>query len=323
MTKSTIIQIRNKTGVSCNLSAYGARILGIRVPLTAGERELVVSLVNKRERERNPYFGAIVGRVAGRIRGGKAVISGETYYFEQNEGAQTVHGGRKNLSNRMWNIKHVDDTSVTFTITSPHGENGFPGNLCIEVKYRMTEENHLRIEYQASTDRTTIFNPTNHVFFNLDGDMKNSIKHHSLQIDADEYLPLDQQNLPLLKRSVEGSDFDFRKPKKIGEGMVEDDPQIKINNGLNHPFLLNQCSPQVLLTSKDKKVSVAMTTTQSAVIIYTTGDSLANVETTMGKMGVAGAIALEAQMPPGVPPSEILIEPNETYQASTSYQFYF
>ena len=318
------IHLSNKNGIQCRLSNFGARILGIQVPLPDEKRDIVVSLINKKDIEINPYFGAIVGRVAGRIRSGKPTIDGKEYHFEQNEGTQTLHGGRHNFSNQFWKIRHCDDSRVTFSLTSPNGDSGFPGNVFVEVTYELTDANQLLINYQAAADQATLFNPTNHVFFNLDGDATHSVAGHSLQINADSFLPLDNYNLPLRKKAVDGTIFDFKSEKTLGTILSSKHPQVEINKGINHSFLLRKSSPQLRLTSKDKKITVEMTTSQSAVVVYTTGSSLIDSETNSGSLGFSGAIALEAQMPPDTENSQenskVTLQPGTEYHAQTIYK---
>lgn len=161
---------------------------------------------------------------------------------------------------------------MKFWLESPAGENGFPGNLTVSVTYTLTEENEWQIEYQATTDEQTLFNPTNHVYFNLTGNPTIPIDAHELQINAQKFVPLDERVLPLGElASVDQTAFDLQKPKKLAEVFSSTDEQIQKMNGFDHPFILTNhdlINPDVILKSPTKDITLEMFTDQPSVVIF-------------------------------------------------------
>ena len=236
--------LTNKNGVTLKATDFGARIVALDVPLTKNEsRSLVLGFPSADEYlSKDLYFGATIGRTAGRIADGSFELAGKTYQTMINTPTQTtLHGGTPGFESKKWHSEIQEaqaNPSVKFWLESPAGENGFPGNLTVSVTYTLTEENEWQIEYQATTDEQTLFNPTNHVYFNLTGNPAIPIDAHELQINAQKFVPLDERVLPLGElASVDQTAFDLQKPKKLAEVFSSTDEQIQKMNGFDHPFI--------------------------------------------------------------------------------------
>ncbi|MFA6939989.1 MAG: aldose epimerase family protein [Clostridiaceae bacterium] len=323
----------NDTNSFVSIINYGGIINEIYVPDKDGKLEnVVISLPNPKDYENNTcYFGAAVGRIAGRISNSSFKIDNNFYTLEKNCGKHSLHGGFKGLSRVIWNVKEINQSDfigVELSYFSKDMENGFPGNMNIKVLYTFNNNNELKISYTADTDKKTIINMTNHSYFNLSGNYKEDIYSHYLTINADKIFELDQDLIPTGNvLSVGGTPFDFRKPKMVGTGINEDNQQLKNGNGYDHPFILNK--------DKDTEISICdrksgrileITTDQKSVVLYT-GNSITNNYTYFNglKSRDRSALCLETQYYPDAinqknVPSNIL-NPGETYKASTTYHF--
>lgn len=317
--------LTNEKGIRVVLSNYGARLLDIEVPVGDERRRTVVSLPNFEDNIKDSYFGSIVGRVAGRISGGSAIIDGTRYFFDKNEGENTSHSGRSNFSNRVWNVRKLSENEIVFSLFSSDRDGGFPGNLVTYTQYTLQDDSTLTVTIKAKTDATTLFNPTNHVYFNLNGNGQQSVGNHHLKITSEKVILLNEDNTPQKTVAVKGTLFDLQKRKKLSSVLNSSDPQIKINHGLNHPFILKKSEgPQVILTSGDEKLQLEMTTTQSSIVVYTTGSYQEGYQTNMGKLEFAGGIALETQKPPGFEKERgenIFLMPDKEFKSETCFTF--
>ncbi|MCF8453804.1 MAG: galactose mutarotase, partial [Pedobacter sp.] len=217
--------LRNKNNAEAAFSNYGARIVSLRVPDRSGKlTDVVVGFagVEAYQQSTEPYFGATIGRYGNRIAGGRFKLDGQEYSIFINNSPNALHGGKKGFQDVVWDVRQVNGQTLEFSYLSKDMEEGFPGNLQVKVIYTLSDDNELMINYEASTDKKTIVNLTNHAFFNLNGEGRGSIMNHSLQINAEQYTPVDSTLIPLGKiESVAGSPFDFRKAVKIGE-RIED-----------------------------------------------------------------------------------------------------
>jgi aldose 1-epimerase len=186
------------------------------------------------------YFGVTVGRCANRIAGGELTIDGLTYELDKNQaGRHTLHGGSDGWHLRIWPYD-IGTDSVTFTLRSPDGDQGFPGNADVKVTYTLTEENTVRIAYRAVSDIGTVFNLTNHAYFNLDGEGAGDVMDHIACINASRFVPTDADSIPTGElRGVDGSAFDFRQEKRIGRDIDDDDGQLKLAGGYDHNFVVD------------------------------------------------------------------------------------
>lgn len=318
----------NRKGLQLKVSNHGARIVSIKVPVEEDLREITVGFDNLAQYQENPYFGATIGPVAGRIAQGCFTLHDRVYHTDQNEGTTTLHGGKDSFESKYWNLEGQSSNQVTFSYFRRDQENGFPGNLEIKVRYQLTEDNSIVITYEAVSDQDTLFNPTNHVYFNLDGDASHSVFQHQLLIDSDSILKLAPDN------TITGElidltymPFDFRKPRAIKQIFSKTNEQINFNQGLNHPFLVNiQDKAQVMLTGSDKKIRLYLTTDCESVVIYTTGHCEKGLATTTGTLCFGGALALEAQGAPGAERFSFLrsiyLKKDQPYHSITKYQLF-
>ncbi len=325
----------NAKGNVVELTNFGASLVSLTVPGKDGEMENVIlgydslsGYVNG-----NPYHGATVGRYANRIAGGKFILDGEEYTLTKNNGPNSLHGGPGGFHNQVW--KGTAETianghQVTFHLVSEHMEEGFPGELEVNVIYTWTDENKLIINYTATTDRKTIVNLTNHSMFNLDGAGNGDILGHELVVDADSIVPVDSTLIPKGElMAVKGTPFDFREARRIGARINEDHPQLLAGNGYDHCFVLNnegKLEVVATLYSPNSGRYMEVLTDEPGVQIYT-GNFLDGTE--IGHGGkiyeFRHGIALETQHFPDSPnkpdfPS-VVLEPSETYRQTTIYRF--
>lgn len=232
--------LKNSAGTAVDIITYGATINSIYAADRNGVFADVLAGFDSIEGHENysDYEGMTVGRYANRIADGKFSIDGTEYQVEKNErGITCLHGGAE-LSTAVWKAIIVDDNSVEMSYSSPDGAKGFPGNVDFKVVFTLYEDNALKIEYNAISDKKTVINMTNHAYFNLAG--KGGILNHELMINADSYTPVDKNSIPTGEiRPVEGTPFDFRIAKPIGKDICTDDDQLKIGRGYDHNFCLN------------------------------------------------------------------------------------
>ena len=223
------------------LTDYGARMVGFIVPDRDGRLVDVVSGFSSLKgylRSGEKYYGAIVGRYANRIAGASFDLDGKTYRLNANDGHNHLHGGPKGFHDRVWKAHQPDSQKVVFELESPDGEEGYPGNLRVKVAYLLSDDNELVIDYEMETDRRTVANPTNHNFWNLNGEGSGPIDDHVLQIMADGYNPVDSTLIPIGIAPVEGTPFDFRNPTRMGARIAADDVQLRCGKGYDHNFIL-------------------------------------------------------------------------------------
>lgn len=299
---------------------YGAVVTGIEVPDQYGNIENVVLGFKQLEDYVNdsPYFGAFVGRVAGRIADG----AWSTYQLTQNEGTHHIHGGTDNFSQRVWDSEVVTEkgkTGVAFSLLSTEGENGYPGNLRVTVTYYWTDDNVWEMLISAETDQQTLFNPTNHTYFNLSGQTKRTVLNHTLQIDAENYAEINASKLPTGRLlPVADTAFDFRVPKTL-ETAINERPE-----GFDTPFKLTG-DKTIQLTDADSGRSLEMQTNREAVVVFSTTGMEEEYLVDGEKMSSHRGIALETQeLPDAVHHPEfqsIVLDPGKTVHYRTKYAF--
>ncbi len=235
-----IYTIRNSAGTAVDILTYGATVNSIYVADRNGVFADVLSGFDTIEghEKYSDYQGMTVGRYANRLANGKFSIDGVEYNVEKNEnGITCLHGGAE-LSTAVWKAFVIDDNAIEMNYTSPDGAMGFPGKVDFKVAFTLHEDNALKIEYYAISDKKTVINMTNHAYFNLAG--KGDILAHELMINADAYTPIDENSIPTGEiRPVEGTPFDFRVAKPIGKDIDADDDQLAIGKGYDHNFCLN------------------------------------------------------------------------------------
>ncbi len=326
--------ITNSKGVMVKLLSRGATLAEWHVPDKNGHMDDVVfgfDDVAGYESKDNGYFGAIAGRVANRIAGGKFTLDGEEYTLAKNDGPNTLHGGlKRSLDKVIWKgqpFENEHGQGVEFTYVSPDGEEGFPGTLTCHVKYTLNDKDELRIDYTATTDKATPINLTNHAYFNLSGAGSPTILDHELMLAADYYTPIDDTLIPKGEIvPVAGTPFDFRDFHKIGERVdqLNDQP----GNGYDHNFVLNNHDGELALAAKVRDTKsgrvLSVFTTQPGIQFYG-GNFLNGVK---GKNGKAyhyrSGLCLETQhFPDSVHQPKfpsVILRPGETYKQTTVYQ---
>lgn len=322
--KATQYRLVNEAGMQVSLTNFGARIVEILLPVEedGGLRNLTMAASSDEEYlAKDAYPGATIIPVAGRISGAQAVIKGQSYSFTENEPGRTLHGGVNTANEQYWDAE-VDEAanSVVFSIELADGFNGFPGNVRVTARYRLTESNALEVSYNAQSDKDTIFNPTNHVYFNLTGDVTQDIADHQVRIAAESYAPLSEDNLPLGRlEPVDGTPFDFRKGGTFAQGFTLEHPQNALVKGYDHPWILDQVAEPVEVISPDQKVRLTVATNQPAVVIYTYNFPSEEMA------AFHGAFSLECQGLPNACNVEgfgsILLEKDQLFEHVTSYQF--
>jgi aldose 1-epimerase len=276
--------------------------------------------------QKPPYFGALIGRYGNRIANAKFTLDGTTYHLAANDGKNTLHGGLKGFDKVVWDATIPNDSvpSLTLKYLSKDGEEGFPGNLNVTVNYTLTNDNELKIEYNAVTDKPTPVNLTNHTYFNLSGDVNNTILDESLMIDADKYTPVDSTLIPTGKiTAVKGTPYDFTSSKKIGQDIGQ------VKGGYDFNWVLNRKDSSLqkvaVLTDSISGRSLEVYTTQPGLQFYTGNFLDGKFINRDGKpIKQHAALCLETQHFPDSPnepgfPSTIL-RPGEKYHSVTVYK---
>ncbi|MDN3655702.1 aldose epimerase family protein [Ferruginibacter paludis] len=320
--------ITNAKGVQVKISNYGATITSWVSPDKNNKPSSIVLGFDSLSGylAKPPYFGAVVGRYGNRIAKGKFKIDKTEYTLATNNGPNALHGGLKGFDKQVWDATPASDStaSIELSYLSKDGEEGYPGNLKVAVRYTLTDDNELKIEYSASTDKATVLNVTNHSYFNLTGDVNNSILDHTLMIDADNYTPVDTTLIPTGEiKSVKGTPFDFTKAKKIGLEIGA------VSGGYDHNFVLNKkdssLSKIVELKDSISGRTLEVYTTQPGVQFYTGNFLDGKFSTPDGKkINQHAAMCLETQHFPDSPnepkfPTTLLL-PGQQFHSVTVYK---
>ena len=237
--------LKNAHGMEVVISTFGGDVMSIKVPDKAGKiADVTLAFDNVADYEKpGPYFGAIVGRYANRIANGSFKLDGKEYHVPQNDGPNALHGGNKGFDKRVWDAKQSSDACgqhLHLHYLSKDGEEGFPGNLNVDVTYTLNDKNELELHYVATTDKDTVLNLSNHTYFNLKGQGQGNILDHKIMINADRFTPVDATLIPTgVLQPVEGTPFDFRKLTVIGARIDDDNEQLKLAHGYDHNWVLN------------------------------------------------------------------------------------
>ena len=321
----------NKNGMSVDITNYGAKILRLMVADRNGKFDDVVLAFDTLEEviEKEIYFGAVCGRFANRIKDGKFSIDGVEYTLPINNGTNSLHGGIHGYNEKVWTVKSISQQELVLELFSPDGEEGYPGNLTITCTYILSDDNEIKMHYEATTDKATIIGLTNHSYFNLKGAGNGTIKEHQLQINADYYTVLDESfALTGEIRPVEGTPFDFRTAKAVGE--VIDDEVYVPGWGIDNNWCLRkeQAGDCVLAATVYEPATgrkMETFTTQPGLQIYT-GNWMDKIVGKEGKIyDRQDAICLETQGFPNSPnvahfPSSLL-RPEHKYDEWCVYKF--
>ncbi len=242
----SLYTLKNAHGMQAKVLDYGGIIVSLRVPDRNGRLDdVVLGFDSLGDYERgSPYFGAIIGRYGNRIARGRFTLDGRTYTLATNNGPNHLHGGVRGFDKVIWSVtpfQRSDSVGLVMNYTSPDGEEGYPGTLRATVTYTLTDKNEFIFDYQATTDRPTPVNLTQHSYFNLAGDGKGDILGHVVTLNADRFTPVDSTLIPTGEmKSVAGTPFDFRTSTAIGARIDRNDEQLRYGRGYDHNFVLNK-----------------------------------------------------------------------------------
>ncbi|MEO8668511.1 MAG: aldose epimerase family protein [Bauldia sp.] len=329
--------LTNDMGASVKFISYGGIITEINVPDRWGRAgNIVLGFKTVGEYEaKSPYFGALIGRYANRIAGGKFSIDGTEYTLATNNGANTLHGGNKGFDKVVWTVTPQpaisEGAAAELTYTSKDGEEGYPGTLTVKATYTLDNKNELWIAYEATTDKPTVINLTSHSYFNLAGDGSGSIESHILKINADKFTPVDAGGIPTGElAAVAGTPFDFRDAMPIGARIRSSDQQMVNGRGYDHNFVVNRSGGDVSLDARVYDPSsgriMEIASDQPGLQFYT-GNFLDS--TTVGAAGKqyrqGDGFCLETQHFPDSPNHPdfptTLLKPGEVYKTTTVHRF--
>lgn len=321
----------NKNGMSVEVTDQGASLVEVNVPDKEGNLCDVILGYQKMEEyaTETEFFGATVGRNANRIGGASFTLNGQEYQLEDNNNGNNLHSGLEFYHMRLWDVKEVTENSIRFGLLSPDGDQGYPGNVQMEVEYSLGDDNSLRISYLGKTDKDTIINMTNHSHFNLNGHASGDVLDHKMWIDADAFVPTDEKLIPTGEiRSVEGTPMDFRKGKEIGLGIDDAYEPIQLAGGYDHNWCLKnegKLQKVATLTGDASGIHMEVHTDLPGVQVY----SCNFLQEMTGKNGVTyrrrQGICFETQHYPDAIhhedfPSPIT-EAGKTYRTTTIYKF--
>jgi aldose 1-epimerase len=330
-----IYTLTNTLGTQARIMKYGAIVQSLLLPDRDNNFQDIVLGYDSLEDyvADDAFIGATVGRFGNRIAGGKFTLNGTEYQLTLNEGNNHLHGGN-GLHKRVWDAQEAESDlgpALKLTYHSPHMEDGYPGNLTIEVVYTLTNQNELRIDYTAVTDQKTIINPTHHSYFNLTGDLTRSIEDHELMIDADAYTPVNNELIPTGElKNVANTPMDFLQPTRIGARIDDDYEQLRIAGGYDHNWALNYYDGSVRkvasLYDSESGRFMEILTNEPGLQFYS-GNFLDGTKT--GKEGVVynfrTGLCLETQHFPNAPNIDhfhpVTLNVNETYRQTTIYKF--
>lgn len=321
--------LTNASGMEVSIINYGGTVTKIMVPDKNGNMGDVVlgfKSIDGYTQKGQPYFGALIGRYGNRIANAKFTLDGKTYTLAANDHGNTLHGGDKGFDKVMWKAEKIDDNSLKLTYQSKDGEEGYPGNLNAQVIYTLGNDNSLKIDYTATTDKATPVNLTNHCYFNLSAGKDSTILHHQLQLNADKYTQVNDKLIPIGKNAdVKGTPMDFTAAKEIGRDID------KVKGGFDHNWVLNKRSNDLeeaaTLYDPSSGRFMEVLTTEPGIQFYSGNFLDGTLEHTMNdqKYVQHGALCLETQHFPDSPnqPSfpNTILRPGKVYRHTSVYKF--
>ncbi|MBP5364946.1 MAG: galactose mutarotase [Bacteroidales bacterium] len=339
-----LFTLKNKNGMVAQVTNQGAKLVTLYAPDKDGNFADVVlgyptaaeyaACKNGTPGVGEPFFGATIGRYGNRIAGGKFTIDGVEYQTDLNEaGVKTLHGGHLGYFAVMFDANQISDSAIEFTYLSPDGEMGFPGNLNVKLVYSLEDDNSIKITYEATTDKPTVVNLTNHSFFNLAGEGAETIYDHVLKINADNITPVDELLIPTGElMPVAGTAFDFNTPRAIGDSIDANHEQIKLGGGYDHNYVISGEADEnglreIAVVKHPASGRVMTVISNEPGVQFYAGNFLNNTQ-----KGISGktyprrsALCLETQHFPDSPnhdnfPSTVL-RPGETYNSVCIYKF--
>jgi aldose 1-epimerase len=330
-----IYTLQNTLGMEARITNYGGIVVSLKTPDRNGAfADVVLGNDSVEKYALSPYFGALIGRYGNRIGNAQFTLNGQTYTLAKNNDLNALHGGIKGFDKVVWTAapgSSADGPTLSLTYTSADGEEGYPGTLNTKVVYTLSNDNGLRIDYEATTDKPTVVNLTNHSYFNFKDAGATNILDHVLTLNADHYTPVDKTLIPTGEIApVEGTPFDFRQPTAIGARIDGDHEQLKFGGGYDHNFVINRSAEglglaaTVVESTTGRRMEVL--TTEPGVQFYS-GNFLNG--TVIGKGGAVyqqrAGFCLETQHYPDSPNKEnfpsTVLEPGQTYRTTTLYRF--
>lgn len=331
--KVTQYSLKNEGGIEVDIITYGGRITSLRTPDKNGKKKNVVLGFDSLEQyeKENPFFGALVGRYGNRIAKGTFSIGDEDYTLAKNNGENSLHGGLKGFDKKVWEAKISENenaVSLILTYVSEDMEEGFPGNLQTTVTYTLTTDDSLEVLYEATTDKATVVNLTQHAYFNLSGDFSTSILDHVVEIEADKFLPVDGGLIPTGElRPVDNTPFDFREPKTVGQNIDDDNEQLKLGGGYDHCWVLNGDGFRKIASVYHSGTGrfLEVLTDEPGVQFYT-GNFLDGTlpAPNNGKYGKRSGLCLETQHYPDSPNQQdfpsVVLNPGDKYMTKTTFK---
>jgi aldose 1-epimerase len=324
--------LSNGKGMSADIITWGGIVTSLKVPDKSGTPvDVVLGFESFEPYIKNPaYFGALIGRYGNRIGHATFKLDGKTYHVPKNDGDNSLHGGTKGFNSRLWSANEVPG-GLELTYVSKDGEEGYPGTLTAKVTYSLTDDNGLKIDYSATTDKNTVVNLTNHSYFNLAGQGEGLILDHEIQIMADNFTPVDKGLIPTGKlQPVEGTPFDFRQSTAIGARINADNEQLKLGKGYDHNYALNSKDGSMAVAARvrePKSGRVMEVSTDQPGIQFYTGNFLDGSLTGKGgkKYPQRCALCLETQHFPDAPNkpefASTELKPGQEYKTTTVYKF--
>lgn len=325
--------LSNSQNLKISITNFGGKVVSIFAPDRHGDvKDIVLGYDTIEEYVHgNPYFGALIGRYGNRIAKGQFSLNGDTYQLSINSRSDTLHGGPAGFHNRAWNVENKSSSEIELSLVSADGEEGYPGELRVNVRYSLNNNNELSIDYSAVTDKTTIINLTNHPFFNLKGEGNGDILDHSIKIVASRFTPVNERLIPTGDIwSVEGTALDFRDFTMIGSRISSKEEQIMFGRGYDHNWVLDKNGRDLALAACVREPisgrELEVWTTEPGLQFYS-GNFLDGTDVGKGgkPYGFRSAFCLEAQHFPDSPnhpnfPSTTL-NPGDTYSQKTVYKF--
>jgi aldose 1-epimerase len=327
--------LTNRNGLKAKVMTYGATLTEMQVPDKNGKNESVVLGFDNLDRylAGHPFFGSTTGRVANRIANGRFTLDGKEYQLATNNGPNHLHGGKVGFDKVVWKAQEVKSNrgpAVKFSYLSPDGEEGYPGALDTDVTYTLTNDNELRIDYEATTDKPTVLNLTNHSYFNLAGEGSGDVLGHELTINADRYTPTDDTLIPTGELApVKGTPVDFTKPTRVGERIKSfGAPQ---GFGYDHNFVVNgkpgDLRPAARVRDPRSGRVMEVWTTEPGVQLYTANHLDGKTTGLSGRpYGKHAALCLETQHFPDSANNKVdfptvVLRPGETFKSTTVHKF--
>lgn len=333
LNKWELFTLTNKQDMKVKLLNFGGIITEVIVPNKDGVMEnVVLGFKDYADYENNEnFFGAITGRVAGRIQDAELTLNGKLYPLENNEGNHHLHGGFGGLHQILWDAESFqteDTVGVRLSHLSQDGDGGYPGNVDITVTYTLNNDNELIIDYKATTDQTTALTLTNHSYFNLSGNLAETIHNHHVTMASSQFVELDEELIPTGKKlDVTGTAFDFRSGRKLSDGIGSPSTQHKVaDGGYDHYFIFNQNKEDKVIVKNEHSGRVlTVKSDQPGIVMYTGNGLTDDLELLEGKSKQYLGVCLETQSSPASLHHEdfpsVILEPGEKYEKQTIFSF--